>query len=186
MLHRTILETPVYYLFETDSNIIKNYYKMKNKNGYFFSVQEEQDFLTEALAQFNQHMDLTRFNAIVTPETNNQCFKSLLAQINLPTFTIHKKSKTDVLDLLNQQFLMKSEKQKLLKTFESMSDVKIANIAANQRNRISNLLFDIPPELEKISNILYMDDSIFTGSTFKCIKHRLNISSAFVLFSNQI
>ena len=65
-----------------------------------------------------------------------------------------------------------------------MDDVKIGMIAANQRMRIANLLFNIDKNVID-KKVIFMDDSIFTGSTLKAISKLIKIDQAFVLFSNE-
>ena len=50
--------------------------------------------------------------------------------------------------------------------------------------RVANLLFNINEDLTN-KKILFMDDSIFTGSTFKAISELVKIEQACVLFSNK-
>lgn len=85
---------------------------------------------------------------------------------------------------LETQNMMKAERKKLVDNLNQMEDIKIGLVAANQRMRIANLLFNIQEDLTG-KKVLFMDDSVFTGSTFKAISQVVNIQEAFVLFSNR-
>lgn len=80
--------------------------------------------------------------------------------------------------------MMKDERKKLIKNIEEMEDIKIGLVAANQRTRIANILFRIEEDLNN-KRVLFMDDSVFTGSTLKAISQLVEFKEAIVLFSNK-
>lgn len=65
-----------------------------------------------------------------------------------------------------------------------MEDIKIGLVAANQRERVANVLFEDIEEI-KDKRVLFLDDSVFTGSTFKAMMSKFNIKESIVLFSNK-
>lgn len=157
---------------------------MKNKCHYCFNEEEKSHFVREVIQKIKEHYQLENYDALLIPDTKNECFKDIVAQLNLPTVVLKKNTKEQVMEQLEKQKMMKAERKKLVDNLQQMEDIKIGLVAANQRMRIANLLFNIQEDLTD-KKVLFMDDSIFTGSTFKAISQTVNIQEAFVLFSNQ-
>lgn len=174
----------VHYLYEIESDVIKTYYQMKNKNQNFFNAEEKELFVQKIVNKVNKIYNLGHYDCILIPETENQCFKEIVARLKIKTVILQKNSKKQVLERLALQSMMKDERKKLVSCIESMQEIKIGLIASNQRVRVSNILFHINEDL-KDKRILFMDDSVFTGSTLKAIRLLVNFKEAFVLFSNQ-
>lgn len=172
------------YFFETDKQSIKKYYQMKNKQGLSFTPEEKLLFVEQVVSGIKENYNLNNYDLILIPETNNECFKEIIQQLNIKAVMFNKNSKEKILMDLAQQKMRKAERKKLVDSIECMNDVKIGLIAANQRMRVANLLFNIQEDLTA-KKVLFMDDSIFTGSTFKAISELVKIEQACVLFSNK-
>lgn len=173
------------YLFETGKDSIKTYYQMKNKQNLSFNEDEKNSFIQNVITQINDNYNLKSYDYILMPETKNECFKDIIKQLNMPTIIFTKATKEEVLLELEAQKMMKDERKKLMKSIEVMDDIKIGLVAANQRMRVASLLFKVKEDLTG-KKLLFMDDSIFTGSTFKAICQLVKIEEAFVLFSNEV
>ena len=157
---------------------------MKNKLHYSFNEEERTLFVDNALKQIKEHYNLQEFDVVLIPDTKNVCFKQLVEKLNMPIVVLNKNSKEYVLEQLAQQKMMKDERKKLVDCINGMQDIKIGLISANQRMRVAQLLFNVTSNLEG-KKVLFMDDSVFTGSTFKAINQVVKIDQAFVLFSNK-
>lgn len=157
---------------------------MKNKLHYRFNEDEKTHFITKVIQIIKEHYQLESYDVLLIPDTKNECFKEIVSQLNMPTVVLRKNTKEQIMAQLETQKMMKAERKKLVDNLNQMEDIKIGLVAANQRMRIANLLFNIKEDL-KSKKVLFMDDSVFTGSTFKAISQIVNIQEAFVLFSNQ-
>lgn len=157
---------------------------MKNKQNLFFTDKEKSLFIENVVKEFKENYDFNEYDTILIPETQNDCFKEIVKQLNKKIVIFTKASKEEVLFQLESHSMMKAERKKLKDSIESMNDIKIGLIAANQRVRVANLLFKVQEDLTD-KRVLFMDDSIFTGSTFKAITKLVNIKEACVLFSNE-
>lgn len=157
---------------------------MKNKLHYSFNEEEKALFVENIVQKIKEHYSLDNYDVLLIPDTQNECFKQIVEKLNMPTVVFKKNSKEFVLEQISQQKMMKDERKKLVDNISSMQDIKIGLIAANQRMRVAKLLFNISTNLEN-KKVLFMDDSVFTGSTFKAISEVVNIQEAFVLFSNK-
>lgn len=172
------------YLFETDKESIKTYYKMKCKNNLFFSEEERDSFIKKVNEQLTFFLKEKEFDYILIPETKNECFKEIVKILNYQTVILKKRSKEAILSSLENQKMMKAERKKLIDNIIGMEDIKIGLIAANQRERVANVLFEDIEEI-KDKRVLFLDDSVFTGSTFKAMMSKFNIKESIVLFSNK-
>lgn len=156
---------------------------MKNKLHYSFNEEEKALFIETVLQQIHANYDINSYDVVLMPDTKNECFKQIAEKLNIPKVVFKKNNKEYVLEKLAEQKMMKDERKKLFDNINAMEDVKIGLVAANQRMRVAKLLFNINTNLEG-KKILFIDDSVFTGSTFKAISEVVNIKEAFVLFSN--
>lgn len=182
--NKIIDNTEVKYFYEIDREVIKLYYKMKNKNGFSFTDEEKNIFEKHILISLKQNIDFGDYDLVLYPETQNKCFKNIINSIELPSISLKKNTKQKVLEKLKEQKMMKTERIKLVENINQMDDIKIGLIAANQRKRIAEILFEISDDL-KDKKIIFLDDSIFTGNTFKIINKIFKPKKSFVLFSNQ-
>lgn len=182
--NKQINNMTVNYLFETDKESIKTYYKMKCKNNLFFTEEEKVNFISTVNEQLKFFLEQKEFDCILIPETKNECFKEIVKNLNYQTVIIKKRSKEEILTNLESQKMMKAERKKLVDNIMQMEDVKIGLVAANQRERVANVLFE---DIESIKDkkVLFLDDSVFTGSTFKAIVNKFKVIDTVVLFSNK-
>ena len=79
------------YLFETDKESIKTYYKMKCKNNLFFSEEERDSFIKKVNEQLTFFLKEKEFDYILIPETKNECFKEIVKNLNYQTVILKKK-----------------------------------------------------------------------------------------------
>lgn len=185
MFEKEVNQFKVHYLFKTDHSSISTYYKMKCKNGASFSEREKTEFVTSVINQLNEYLSCNQFDLILVPDTTNVCFLEILTSLNKDYLILKKRAKAQILKDLESQKMMKAERAKLFKTIEDMPELKIGLIAANQRQRVANLLFEqTAVKIEPQCKILYLDDSVFTGSTFCAVKEVYPLSDAVVLFSD--
>lgn len=177
-----------YSFFDTNGDSIYDYYKMKKKNGYFFDKEEEYLLFSFIVSGLNSFLLNNSYDYVIFPETTNQFLIDIINHVDWKAdkVILRKHDKQHILKLLSEQKMMKQERLKLFNTIQSMDTIKIANIAANQRNRVSQLLFysdsdNIDFDSKKV---LFFDDSIFTGSTMNAIKNKYNIKDVVVLYAN--
>jgi hypothetical protein len=157
-----------------------NYFKMKNKYGYSFTKEEKFIFQKNVTTTINNLLE----NNIIFPETGNTCLIEIAEMSGKNIIVLEKNTKKDILLQLDNQSMMKAEREKLYKIISENETVKMAQLPGNQRKRLEKLLFK-SPKLSLDKSYTFLDDSIFSGYTFlaaqeaiKSVKHN-NI----VLFS---
>jgi pyruvate formate-lyase activating enzyme-like uncharacterized protein len=167
-------------LFSIEKGIL--YKKMKQKYGFSFSSLEEQEFTHQVLDELEKKSMWQEAKTLIVPQTSNQFLLHFLEKVNKEVYFLKKKSKSDILHELEAQDMMKTERVKLYAAIEAMKDVKMANIAGNQRKRFISLLFN---ELDSsITEGLFFDDSVFSGYTFLAAQEKIHFTHQnLVLFS---
>lgn len=158
---------------------------MKNKYGYSFLPEEKISFQQQVVKKLSPH--LSPNSTLIVPETSNLCLLEIAQLTGCPTILLKKNMKEKILLDLDNQAMMKAERQKLISSINAMETVKIANIAGNQRKRFIGSLFQPLNEyliLDK-SDVVFLDDSIFSGYTFMAAQHVLTQYQPknFVLFT---
>lgn len=176
------------YMFNlSDRDIKLLYFKMKKKHGYSFENNEEFDF--EKIIENNLKNDLDWKNAdiIIYPETTNVFFKQLLVKSNKALICLEKINKEELLESIDKSNLSKSSCRNLFDMIDKMSNFKVADFSSSQRKRLRKVFNDIDIKVEN-KNIVFFDDSIFSGTTFSAAQEKLshlNVKNI-VLFSFNI
>ena len=160
-----------------DSLSIIDYFKFKNKHNFSFTHEELIVFKLKVQEFINS---LGEFDSIVIPQTSNNLFKEIINEIG-NVCIIPKRSVIEVLGDLDLHHMMKEERNKLYSNLHQMDEIKIHLIAGNQRSRVADVLFDIPEH--DLSNSLFIDDAIFSGSTFNAMVNSIKPKESAVIFS---
>lgn len=147
------------------------YFALKNRYEYCLDdVQLEQ--IAQSLQEKVKHYDYA-----IIPQSTNAHLAHLAQKIATRTIVLEKNSKDEILQALQTQPFMKAEKQKLFQTIETMDTVRINQIAGNQRYRFISCLFKALPEENlsdlKTSQVVLLDDAIFSGTTFLAMLHQV-------------
>lgn len=157
-----------------DKNIEKLYFKFKNKYEYVFTEQEKQNFYIEVTKILEKNEIWNNASVLIVPDTENKNFLELIKLTNKKIIILKKSSKEKILEKLENQSMMKSEKQKIFKIINELNNIKMANIPGNQRKRFIDFLFEEKEFLDNNENYLFLDDSLFSGYTFlaaqKCLE----------------
>lgn len=164
---------------------------MKNKYDYSLSEEEKNTFIKRLNNSFEKDKIFQESEYLIVPETDNQFLIDWTAQTHKKIIVLKKQTKDKIVQKLSEQTMMRAEKVKLLKAIEAMEEVKIANIAGNQRKRFIGCLFE-PLEQNVINNLTHtktmlVDDSVFSGYTFLAAQHVLKdvIHENRIFFSKQ-
>lgn len=150
---------------------------MKNKYNYVLTEEETKTLINTLNTFFKKDKDFKESEYLIIPETGNQFLIEWTVQTNKKVIILRKQTKDKIIQKLSEQTMMKAEKVKLLKAIEAMNEVKMANIAGNQRKRLIECLFE-PLNKNVISTatnnkLMFIDDSIFSGYTFLAAQHVL-------------
>lgn len=118
---------------------------------------------------------------LVVPETTNVNLLNMVNDLSSNVIFLEKNSIAVVKEAINSQAMMRAERNKLNDLLDSMETIKMASIPGNQRKRFLNLLF----KPVTLGNVVYFDDSIFSGYTFKAALNAINgnVLNNVVLFS---
>lgn len=149
------------------------YFKMKNKYEYLFTEKEKVAFISLLNEKLNKISHWCITNTIVVPETSNYLLKSFLISTGKKIIYLQKNSKEKIIESIQQQPMMKSEAKKLFSSLNNMKTIKIADIAGNQRKRFQTCLFNDISEQNMDTDIVFLDDSIFSGNTFLAAQEKL-------------
>ena len=161
---------------------------MKNKYEYSFTNEEKENFTLLLKEKLMNVPQWNMVNIIIVPETSNLLLKDFLFSTNKNIIFLKKNNKQYIVEEIKKQNMMKSEAKKLLLTLDDMKTVKIADIAGNQRKRFQNCLFQ-PLNINIMDNdIIFLDDSLFSGNTFLAAQQMLknfNITNI-ILFNKNV
>jgi hypothetical protein len=141
------------------------YFKFKNKHGYSFDNTESTIHTQNALFWIESH--LTDNNIIVTPETTNTALGRIIRSLSNSIIILKKQTTADISEIVLSKPMMKAENEKLKLSLNSTDNIKVANLAGNQRKRILPFLFR--PN-EYAGEVILLDDSTISGTTIDAMK----------------
>lgn len=125
-------------------------------------------------------------NIIIVPETTNLLLKNFLSFLKKNIIFLKKNDKQHIVEEIKKQNMMKSEAKKLLLALDGMKTVKIADSAGNQRKRFQSCLFQTLNLNNIDNNIIFLDDSIFSGNTFLAAQKMLeNFNTTTIILFNK-
>lgn len=164
-----------------------DYFKFKEKYNYKYSQEELESQLEHLALQILSLNNHKKFNNVFVPETENSNLIRLSSLVSDNTIIIKKKAKPEIISLLENQKFQKDEKNALFKSIEEMSSIKMAKIKANQRKRFEDILFDDLSDDILMDNSLLLDDSSFSGFTYKALKKKVpKTTMDVIIFSKNI
>lgn len=148
---------------------------MKNKYDYSFDENELKTFKNNIYKELQLHTIWNDAQLLIIPETSNEVLISIAKNSGKEVVFLIKNSKENILLKLQNQKMMKSEAKKLFSIVEGLDIVKMAAIAGNQRKRFISILFKELnlSENQKDKNILFFDDSLFSGFTYLAAQDKI-------------
>lgn len=168
----------------TSKDSLIEYFKFKEKHDYSFSPDELNKFLINLSSYILNINGYKKFNTVFIPETDNLNLIKLSSLVSEKTIIIKKNRKDYIISKLNEQSYQKKEKESLFQSLENMQTIKMANIKGNQRKRFIDILFEKVDSDISMDNSLLLDDSYFSGLTYKALKRKIpNTTKNVVLFS---
>lgn len=148
------------YLFDTKVRAnFELYCKFKSK--YDFDLSEAEIATLTEQVQAYVNTQLGDIQSVVIPSTTNSLFLNIVKTLGKKVFVLEKNDNASIKKELDQQAMMRTERQKLYAAIDSMDTIKMAAIAGNQRKRFINCLFKKCP----VENAAFLDDSVFSGCT---------------------
>lgn len=170
-----------------NKEILNEYFKFKEKYEYKFTLEELNNFLEEISKKILKANNNNKYNTVFIPETENKNLIKLAKMLTDNVVIIYKKNKEEVIKELEKQNFQKKEKESLLKSLEKMKVIKMAEIKGNQRKRFIDILFNEVEKNTKFENSLLLDDSAFSGFTYKALKNKIpKVTKEIVIFSKEI
>lgn len=171
----------------TTKETLNEYFKFKEKYNYKFNQKELEDFLQSITSKILKINKEKKYKTVFIPQTSNKNLIKLAKLIAENIYIVKKNKKEIIIKELNTQKFQKKEKEALLKSIESKEVIKIAEIKGNQRKRFIDILFEDIEENISMENTLLLDDSAFSGFTYKALKSKLpNTTKDIVIFSKEI
>lgn len=163
-----------------DRNQLEQYFKMKSKHDFSFDEKESEKFILECITRVKQY----DYDFILVPDTKNKCLLEIAKQLDPHYLQLKKNTPQEILNLLQEQKMMKDEFEKLSAAVKAQDVLQINKIAGNQRKRFIPLLFKAL-ELPSDKKVLLLDDAVFGGSTLDAASYALNREpdQCIVLFS---
>lgn len=154
------------------------YYGVKSKHGH--SLENREQFISEtatSLADFVKHFDF-----VVYPESSNSFIAEIVNLLGLPSVQVSKNDMASIVEQIDSLKLQKSEKASHLERIYSMTDsFKINAMKATQRRKYEHLLFQKTNVPEGVG--LIIDDSHFSGTTFRGLTHATGVNQYLAIFS---
>lgn len=124
---------------------------------------------------------LSDFENIIIPESSNTFIKEVADGLGKNLILVKKTTKEDILKIIETLNFQKSEKEShLAKINEMNGSFKIKEMKANQRKRYEEFLFE---KVNIPENSVILDDSCFSGTTFRALMHATQCKNCFAIFS---
>lgn len=124
---------------------------------------------------------LSDFENIIIPESSNTFIKEVADGLGKNLILVKKTTKEDILKIIETLNFQKSEKESHLSKINEMNgSFKIKEMKANQRKRYEEFLFE---KVNVPENSVILDDSCFSGTTFRALEYATQCKNCFAIFS---
>lgn len=142
------------------------YYSMKER--FEYRVENRDNTIFEIAQSIQDYVNT--FQTILIPQSSSDFLQKLLVALNKEYITIQKTPIPQVIEFTETLNLQKKERLSHLERIESMGDYfKINLMKATQRVKYEPILFQNIENLP--SSGLIIDDSCFSGTTYRALKH---------------
>ena len=171
------------YNINKDENL-NLYFSLKGKHDLNISEDEKNKFINEVSKKIKE-LSLS-FDTIIYPESSSDLIEKVAVSLNKDIIVIKKNSLSTIRSILTDMKFSKQEMSSQIKRISEMTEsFKIHKIKYNQRHKYAEYLFE-KIELKDEEKTLFIDDSYFSGSTFKAIKSIYPEISGIFIFKNVI
>lgn len=168
------------YLISLDRDSKKLYFAVKERYGE--KLEDRELFINDIVSRLKE--PLSKFENIIIPESSNDFIYKVANKLGKNVILVKKTTKDDILKIVETLSFQKSEKESHLDRIIKMNgSFRIKEMKANQRKRYEEFLFektDVP------ENSVILDDSCFSGTTFRALEYATKCKKFFAIFSFNI
>jgi len=146
------------------------------------TLENREEFIKDVSELIKNYLIINSYDFIVFPESSSDFIEKTVNQTGLPCIKVFKNNINEILECTKNMKLQKMERKSHLERIYNMGDTfKINALKASQRDKYEPYLFKhttIPH-----GKGIIIDDSLFSGSTFKALKHTTGIDDWLAVFS---
>lgn len=165
------------HLITLDKDSKRTYFAVKERYGE--QLADRTAFISEVTARLKA--PLLAFDTIVIPESSNDFIFRVASGLEKPVIVVYKSTKEQILEKVDTLPLQKMEKESHLKRINEMKNgFIIRDMKANQRVLYESFLFQRTTVPE---NSVLLDDSCFSGTTFRALEKATSCKNCFAIFS---
>lgn len=169
----------VHYLIDLKSREAMHlYYGLKNR--FEYKVENSEDVIKNIADDIREFVH--QYDFVVYPESSASFISDVLKHIDIPTYQVVKNSIENVRLFSNTLNLQKKERESHEERFVLMgAKFKINQMKSTQRVKYEDVIFDqiTLPE----GNGLLVDDSHFSGTTYRALVTVTGIQEFLAIFS---
>ena len=165
-----------------DKKYLDLYFSIKNRE---YAKQMDKNELKNITQEIYESLDYAFFNSfdiIVIPESSSDFILNIVKKLNINYYILEKNSKEYIYRKLSS---MKFSRQELesqkLRINKMENSFKLNRIKSNQRLKYIDILFK-KPSIDLDGKILFLDDSSFTGNTYKAAQSKVNLTDDYYIF----
>jgi len=168
---------------EKDNNL-NLYFSLKNKHNLSIKEKEKDEFIFKIRNEIKKHVK--NIDLIIFPESKSNFLKNVIGSLKIEHLELKKNSKEFIQERLVEMDFSKQEmKSQLIRLKKMGSTFQIHKIKSNQRKKYYPYLFKKTNANLENKKIIFIDDSIFSGSTLKSAKFTINsIEKSLFIFKN--
>ncbi len=123
-----------------------------------------------------------QYDYIVYPESSSDFIENIVLMTGVQAIKAYKNDIDVIKNITNSMNLQKMERASHLERIQNMGDTfKINALKATQRNKYEPYLFK--PITIPVGKGIIIDDSLFSGTTFRALENVTGIKNWFAIFS---
>jgi len=165
-----------------DKKYLDLYFSIKDRD---YSKKIDRTELNNITQEIYESLDSTFFNSfdiIVIPESSSEFILNIVKKLNINYYILEKNSKEFIYSNLSSMNFSRQELESQKLRINKMNDsFKLNKIKSNQRSKYIDILFK-EPSIDLDGKILFLDDSSFTGNTFKAAQSKVDFTDTYYIF----
>lgn len=167
-----------YYFDLSNKDNLEQYFAIK-KRDYSDKTIDSNDFIDSINIDEKLLKDI---DTIVLAESSSDFILNIVKKTNKNYYILEKNSKDFILGKLKDMNLNKPELASQIRRINNMKDgFKLNKIKSNQRHKYIPYIFkDI--SIDIWDEVLFVDDSYFTGTTLKAAQEKVKIKNSLFIF----
>lgn len=156
------------------------YHKAKERFGQ--TIENRDEFIKNISFTIKKYLNDNDYDFIIYPESSSDFIEKIVNLTGIPSIKVYKNDIDVILNITNSMKLQKMERWSHIERIKNMGKTfKINALKATQRNKYEPYLFK-PVSIPDGKGII-IDDSLFSGTTFRALEKVSGIKNWFAIFS---